>query len=263
MSRRYRGGAAVVLSLAGLLGSSLLLLPMIVLVAQVNWSTLASIWFASGGMTALWTSLWTATSALLIILLFGTPIAWLLARRSSPLWNVVEFLLLIPLLMPPLVIGLLLVFLYGPYGPIGAWLAHFNLSATNTALAVLIAQIYEAAPYYIAAAQSTFAQLDRSLERASLTLGRSPGYTFRRIALPLSLPGLIAAATVAFARAIGAFGAVIVMAYYPHTLPVSIWVALQEQGLPAALPLALLLTIVSLPLPLLAVLWRRWRHAAL
>lgn len=250
------------LSAAGLLCSALLLLPLLILLLHVSFGEVMSDWAATGWQP-LATSLWSALIAMLVIVLLGTPLAWLLARRPTKLWRTVEFLLLIPLLMPPLVIGLLLVYAYGPYGPLGELLAHFNLTATNSLLAVIVAQIYEAGPYYIVAAQTAFGQVDRRLERASLSLGKTPWQTARRVTFPLALPGLIAGLTVGFARAIGAFGAVIVMAYYPHTLPVSIWVALQEQGMPSALPLALLLLLVSLPLPLIAVLWRRWKHAAL
>lgn len=253
---------ALWLAVAGLISSGLLLLPLAILLLHVAWNQIGPV-LAATGWQPLQTSFWCALLAMGFIVLLGTPTAWLLARRRTWLWQTVEFLLLIPLLMPPLVIGLLLVYAYGPYGPIGELLGHFNVSATNSSLAVIIAQVYEAGPYYIVAAQTAFSGVDQRLELTSLALGKSPWQTFQKVTLPLALPGLITGFTVGFARAIGAFGAVIVMAYYPHTLPVSVWVALQEQGMPTALPLALVLLAISLPLPLLAVIWRRWRHAAL
>lgn len=245
--------------LVGWLSIAFLLLPFISLILHVPWSDLWSTW-AESGFSSFQTSLWTTTISMLFIILFGTPLGWLLARGKSRIWNIVEFLLLIPLLMPPLVIGLLLVYFYGPYGFIGRLLAQFNLSATNTLLAIILAQLYEAIPYYIFAAQAAFSQVERKYERISLSLGVSPWRTMMRVIFPLARPGLIVGFAMAFARAIGAFGAVIVVAYYPHSLPVSIWIALEEQGLPSALPLALLLLLIALPLPLAAVLWRRFRH---
>lgn len=215
-----------------------------------------------GGRAALVTSLVSTFVAMAAVIVFGTPLGWLLARRSTKTWRLVEFLMLIPLLMPPLVIGLLLVYFYGPYGAIGSSLSKVGLTATNSLLAVILAQIYESMPYYVFSAQAAFGQVDTGLERASLSLGVPPAATFRQITLPLALPGLCVGFAMAFARAIGAFGAVIVIAYSPSTLPVRVWIALQEQGLPAALPLAVFLLCAALPLPLVAVVWRRRRDAA-
>lgn len=249
------------LALTALLSIGFLLLPLVALLFHVSWHSVFPVW-SQYGSDPFVLSLETSLITMVIVVVFGTPLGWLLARGRRRLWRIVEYLLLIPLLMPPLVIGLLLVYFYGPYGFIGQALGHFQISASNTALAVVIAQIYEAIPYYTYAAQGAFEQVDRGLERTSYSLGVAPGTTFRRVTLPLALPGLGVGFTMAFARAIGAYGAVMVVAYNPHTLPVSIWVALEEQGLPVALPLALLLLITALPLPLATVLWRRFRDAS-
>lgn len=238
-----------------------MLVPLVALAGHLSWSSLGQAW-TGGGWVALRTSLVSSLVAMVVILVFGTPLSWLLARRNTAFWRAVEYVMLVPLLMPPLVIGLLLVFFYGPYGAIGGVLAKLGWTATNSLLAVILAQVYEALPYYVFAAQAAFRQVDTGLERASMALGVPPFATMRRITLPLALPGLTVGFAMAFARAIGAFGAVIVMAYFPNTLPVRVWIALQEQGLPAALPLALFLLLAALPLPLLAVLWRGSRHAA-
>ncbi|SHK47892.1 molybdate/tungstate transport system permease protein [Alicyclobacillus tolerans] len=245
--------------LAGWLCTAFLILPFVSLLLHLSWRNIWSVWIESGG-TPLFYSLWSTAISLCVTLLFGTPLGWYLARGQGILWKAIEILLLIPLLMPPLVIGLLLVYFYGPYGIMGHLLTHFGLSATNTILAVVLAQLYESVPYYVFAAQAAFSQIDIKFERISLSLGVSPWQTLRRVIFPLARPGLLIGFAMAFARAIGAFGAVIVVAYYPNTLPVSIWIALEEQGLPSALPLALLLILVALPLPLATVLWRRVHH---
>ncbi|QQE79922.1 ABC transporter permease subunit [Alicyclobacillus sp. SO9] len=253
MRWRATGG---VLALVALLCVSFLLLPLAALLLHIPWSSLWQVW-SSEGASALRLSLMTAVISMAVIVVFGTPLGWLLARGRSRLWQWVEYLMLIPLLMPPLVLGLLLIYFYGPYGTVGKFLGIWHLSATNTALAVVIAQIYESIPYYVFSAQGAFHQVDAIHEQISWSLGVGPWKTFRQITLPLALPGMTVGFMMAFARAVGAFGAVVVVAYYPHTLPISVWIALQEKGLPTALPLALLLLLISMPLPLAAVLWRR------
>lgn len=238
----------------------LLLLPVGALVDNISFSGLALAW-NNGGMDAVIVSMSCTALAVVAIVVFGTPVGWFLARRKSYFWRVIEFLLFIPLLMPPLVVGLLLMYFLGPYGWFGRIFSALQWTITNSASAVVIAQIYEAIPYYIFSAAAAFSQVDAGFERTSWSLGRTPWYTLRKVTIPLALPGLSAGCAMAFARAVGAFGAVVVIAYYPHTLPVQIWVALQEQGLPAAFPLALILLLMALPFPLLIVLWRYKRDA--
>lgn len=254
--------SAISLSLIGLLGTSFLLLPLLALLMHISWRDVWSIWQSAGG-DPLWISFWTTCSSMTVIILIGTPFGWLLARCRSFFWQACEYLLLVPLLLPPLVIGLLLIFSFGPYTVIGRILQMMNLSASNSAMAIIIAQIYEALPYYIFTAEGTFLQVDTGLERVSASLGVTPAGTFRRVTLPLAWPGLSVGLAIAFSRAVGAFGAVIVIAYNPHSLPVGIWIALQEQGLSTALPLALLLLVAALPLPLIATLWRRIHDAGI
>lgn len=253
--------SSALLVFVSLLTSSFLLLPVLALFLHVSWHHLWGIW-VEDGKSPFFVSIETTCITMIVVLVFGTPLGWALARGKSRVWRVLEYLLLIPLLMPPLAIGLLLIYFYGPYGFIGELLSHWQLSAVNTMLAVVIAQVYESAPYYIYAVQGAFRQVDGGYEQLSYSLGVSPGRTFWRITLPLALPGVGVGITMAFARAIGAYGAIIVVAYNPHTLPVSIWVALEEQGLPVALPMALLLMLTALPLPMVTVLWRRIRSAS-
>ena len=163
--------------------------------------------------------------------------------------------MLASLLLPPLVVGLLLIFLVGPFTFFGQFLSHFNLSATNTFLALVIAQVYESAPYYVLGAQAAFASVDPKLEQQAALLGDSPLRVFRRVTVPLASPGLAMAMAIAWARAMGAFGAVVIIAYHPNGLPLQIWTTLQETGLPSALPFALVLLVVALPLPIAAYVW--------
>ncbi|NNM53733.1 MAG: ABC transporter permease [Spirochaetales bacterium] len=235
-----------------------LLLPLFVLVTQSIGHSSFSEW-QKGALEPLKVSLASSLTAMAIMVIGGTPLAWWISQRRSALARFVEYLLTIPLLMPPLVVGLLLVFLYGPYSFLGIWMAKVGLSASNSFFALVLAELYEASPYYLFAAISAFDSVDRALIHTSYSLGLAPVATFRRVTLPLATPGLAVAFSMAWSRAIGAFGAVIIIAYYPRGLPVAIWVALEERGLPSALPLALTLMLIALPLPLLSLLWRKNR----
>jgi molybdate/tungstate transport system permease protein len=225
------------------------------LLAHLSYGATRRALAAPGALAPLVTSLEASAVALGALVVVGTPLAWLMARRRLPLPGLFEAGVLVPLLMPPLVIGLLLVFMVGPATPAGEALAHLHLSASNTFFALVVAEIYESAPYYILGAQSAFLAVDPRLEEMAGLLGDPPARAFRRVTVPLAAPGLAMSLAVAWARAMGAFGAVIVIAYHPYGLPMQIWVSLEESGLASALPFALLLLVVALPLPLLAYLW--------
>ena len=124
-----------------------------------------------------------------VLLLVCTPLAWMLARGKLPFPRVWETGVLCSLLLPPLVIGLLLIFMVGPYTPIGSLLADLHQSATNTFLALVIAEVYESAPYYVLGAQSAFASVEPRLEQQAGLLGDRPRRVFRRVTLPLAAPG--------------------------------------------------------------------------
>lgn len=232
-----------------------LLGPVIALLSHLSWQSITSSLSAPGAFAPLVVSAESGAITLGVLLVLGTPLAWALARGVLPFPRVWEAGVLASLLLPPLVIGLLLVFMVGPYTPIGELLAHLNLSATNTMLALVIAQVYESAPYYVLGAQAAFSGVDHRLEQQAALLGDRPLRVFRRVTVPLAAPGLAMALAIAWARAMGAFGAVVIVAYYPTGLPMQIWTSLQETGLASALPFALVLLVVALPLPLAAYVW--------
>ena len=232
-----------------------LLGPVITLLTHLSGSAIVSALTAPGALDPLVVSIESGLITLIVLLLFGTPLAWMLARGTLPFPRVWEAGVLTSLLLPPLVIGLLLVFMVGPYTPIGEAFGVVHLSADNTFLALVIAQVYESAPYYVLGAQAAFGSVDPRMEQQAALLGDRPSRVLRRVTLPLAGPGLAMALAVAWARAMGAFGAVIVIAYHPYGLPLQIWTTLQETGLATALPFALVLLVVALPLPLAAYIW--------
>jgi molybdate/tungstate transport system permease protein len=232
-----------------------LLGPVIALLTHLSGSAIASALTAPGALDPLVVSLESGAVTLGVLMLFCTPLAWMLAHDRLPFQRVWEAGVLCSLLLPPLVIGLLLIFMVGPYTPIGEILARVHLSATNTFLALVIAEVYESAPYYVLGAQSAFSGVEQRLEQQAGLLGDRPMRVFRRVTLPLAAPGLAMALAVAWARAMGAFGAVVIIAYHPFGIPLQIYTTLQETGLASALPFALVLLVVALPLPLAAYIW--------
>jgi molybdate/tungstate transport system permease protein len=227
----------------------------IALLAHMSGGAIASALTQPGALQPLVTSVESGLVTLAVLFCICTPLAWMLARGRLPFPRVWETGILLSLLLPPLVLGLLLVFMVGPYTPIGELLAHLHQSASNTFLALVIAEVYESAPYYVLGAQAAFAGVEPRLEQQAALLGDRPRRVFRRITLPLAAPGLAMALSIAWARAMGAFGAVIIIAYHPYGIPLEIYTTLQETGLATALPYALVLLVVALPLPLAAYIW--------
>jgi molybdate/tungstate transport system permease protein len=232
-----------------------LLGPVITLLTHLSGSAISSALTAPGALQPLVTSLESGGVTLAVLCLLCTPLAWKLARGTVPFPRLWEAGVLCSLLLPPLVIGLLLVFMVGPYTPIGNLIGHFGLYGTNTFFALVVAEVYESAPYYVLGAMAAFSAVDPLLEEQAALLGDRAGRVFRRVTLPLAAPGLAMALAIAWARAMGAFGAVVIIAYHPYGLPLQIWTTLQETGLSTALPFALVLLVVALPLPLAAYIW--------
>lgn len=235
----------------------LLIAPFIGLALGTPWHDFG---FANGDGSAIGVSLLYSVVALVLIIALGTPLAWWLARYPIRGRWLIDALLLLALLTPPLAMGLLLASMYGPYGPAGHMLERAGLVLTNSASAFVMAQFYSALPYYVIAARAAFEGVPRELEQIALTLGHSPWRSFLHVSLPLARLGLAAAIALAWVRALGEFGAVLIVAYYPQGIPVKLWVNLQNIGLSAVYPLLWVFFIVAMPLPLLLGLAARRRH---
>lgn len=200
--------------------------------------------------------------AMAVIVAIGTPVAAYIARcrpRERLVWQAI---LLIPILLPPLALGILMSLAFGPYGSFGAWLEHYGVAMTNTPTAFVTTQVYVGMGYYVLGAVAALDAVPVMLQKQAALLGLTPFRVFLRVTLPLSRLGLAVALSIAWVRAIGEFGAVVVTAYYPSGMPVQLWVNLQSFGLPAVLPLLVVFIAVALPLPwLIHVLAQRQRHA--
>ena len=172
----------------------------------------------------------------------GVPLGYWLARTNFRGETAVTALVAFPIVLPPVVSGMLLLTVVGDQGLAGL----VGVSVGRTFAGVVLAQVFVASPFVVLAARSAVAGVDRQLEEVARTLGESEWRTFRRVTLPLASRGILAGITLAFARAAGEFGATLMLAYYPRTLPVQIWVAFQGQSLDAAFAVAVVLVAVAL-----------------
>ena len=203
----------------------------------------------------------TTLSALALALLIGTPLAYLLARHRFRGHELVDSLIELPMVLPPAVAGIGLLMAFGRWGLVGEPLATLGISIGFTTAAVVLAEAFVAAPFYVRAARSAFLAVDRELEIVSRTLGVSDWATFWRVTVPVAFPSLLGGAVMCWARALGEFGATIMFAgSFPgrtQTMPLAIYGAL-ESDLDAALVLSAILTIISfVVLVLLRVAVRR------
>jgi len=191
------------------------------------------------------TSLAASLASAAIATLFGLPLAYWLARANGRLKTLVTALVLLPLVLPPVVSGMVLLTVVGPGTVVGEVAASAGFPLTRSLAGVVLAQTFVASPFLVVTAKTAFESVDRSLEYASQSLGKSRLTTVRRVTLPLAWQGILAGITLAFARAIGEFGATIMLAYYPRTMPVQIWVSFTTLGLENAFPVAVVLVGVA------------------
>lgn len=246
--------------LAALVFALLLLYPFSGLAAHVGpWQ-----WGGGAGADALASvrvSLVLTALAMVIVIALGTPLALYIrrvARWERLAWQAV---LLLSMLLPALALGILLTLSLRPEGALGGVLWKLGMVTTNSGFAFVLTQVYVSIGYYVLAAVAALEAVPAGVEDQAALLGLRPRQVFARVTLPLALSGLVVALSLAWARAIGEFGAVVVTAYYPAGMPVQLWIDLQSRGLSAVLPLLLIFLLVALPLPVVAHLAARRRHA--
>lgn len=203
---------------------------------------------------ALRLSLITTTASLVAIVGFGTPLAWLLAHRHGRAARAVETLLQLPVVIPPAVAGLTLLLTFGRRGLLGPAFEFLGWSVPFTTVAVVLAEVFVAAPFYVQAAITAFRRIDPGLFVVARSLGASPARVFFRVAMPLARAGLAGGAAMAWARSLGEFGATLMFAGNftgrTQTLPLAIYTAL-ESNLDAAKALSVVLVLVAFGLLLL------------
>jgi molybdate transport system permease protein len=197
---------------------------------------------------ALWLSLMTATASTLIILAFGTPIAYINARFDYRGRMLVDTITDIPAVLPPAVAGLALLMAFGRRGMVGQYFNIFGIDIAFTTLAVVLAQVFVSSPFYIRQARMSFQAVDLEYEDAARTMGSSRLNTFARISLPLASSGLLSGAIMAWARALGEFGATIMFAGnmpgHTQTMPLAIYSSF-EGDIGPAISISIILVAIS------------------
>ncbi|MEZ4506613.1 MAG: ABC transporter permease [Thermomicrobiales bacterium] len=195
---------------------------------------------------ALSLSLVTTTISMSIVLLFGTPLAFLLGRHAFRGKNALETLIDLPIVLPPAVAGLALLMAFGRRGLVGEYLdQHFGITIGFTSTAVVMAQIFVATPFYVRAARAGFARYDKGMEEVAADLGADPWRVLRSVTLPMARPAIGAGLVLAWARALGEFGATIMfagsIAGRTETMPLAVYGRYEAGDLNTALLLSVIL----------------------
>jgi molybdate transport system permease protein len=231
------------------IGVAFFALPFIGLLWKAPWGDVWSILTSEAARTALRLSIICSLWATALAMLFGVPLAWLLARISFPGRGLVRALCTLSMVLPPVVAGVALFYALGRRGLVGQYLDRwFGITLPFTTAGVVVAQAFVAMPFLVLTVEAAFRQVDRRFEEAARTLGASRWYVFRRVTLPAIRPGLVAGTVLAWARALGEFGATITFAgNFPgrtQTMPLAIYLA-NETNPDEAIVLSIVLIAVS------------------
>lgn len=266
---RISGTLPPVVVVPAVLGLGLLVLPLVALVGRVEWARLPADITALPALAALALSLGTASVATLVCVIAGVPLALLIARSGRRLSAVLRALVTVPLVLPPMVGGVALLFLFGRNGPLGQVLeAWWGVRIPFTTPAVVIAQVFVAMPFLVLALEGAVRARGIDDEQTAATLGAGRWRTLLQVTLPLAAPGLIAGIVLCFARAIGEFGATALFAGnapgVTQTMPLAIYTAFNGAGLSQgpAVALSLLLLVTAVGVLLLVRGWRGDRGPA-
>lgn len=230
-------------------GAVFVVVPLLALGLRVDWSRFGELLGSPSSLAALTLSLQTSAVATLACLVLGVPMALVLARRRFPGRQVVRSLALLPLVLPPVVGGIALLYTFGRRGLLGQTLDVLGVPVAFTSVAVVLAQTFVALPFLVVSLEGTLRSVGQRYEAVAATLGARPSTVLWRVTLPLVLPGLLSGAVLSFARALGEFGATITFAGslqgVTRTLPLEIYLR-QVDDPDAAMALALVLVAAAI-----------------
>jgi molybdate transport system permease protein len=238
-----------VVAVLAVLGSAFIAVPLAALLIRAPWSQLGSELAASGAWIALRLSIEVSLIAAALSFVLGVPIAWVLARARLPGRSILRAVVILPLVLPPVVGGVALLSSLGRSGVVGRWLHTLGVQLTFTTAGAVLATTFVSIPLVILAVEAGLRSLDPRYEQAAAAMGASSSYVLRRVTLPMIRPQLVAGVALAWARALGEFGATITfagnLAGRTQTLPLAVYQARQtDPG--AAVLTSLLLVALSL-----------------
>lgn len=237
------------------LAAALIILPLVAIIARVDWSRFLPLVTSPSSLDALALSLRTSAISTALCLLLGVPLALVLARARFRGQRLLRALVLLPLVLPPVVGGLALLYTFGRQGLLGSTFSFLGLQIAFSTAAVVIAQTFVALPFLVVSLEGALRTAGSRYEAVAATLGARPWTVLRRVTLPLVLPGLASGAVLSFARSLGEFGATLTFAGslqgVTRTLPLEIY--LQREADPdAAVALSLVLLVVAVTVVALA-----------
>ncbi|MCD2117820.1 MULTISPECIES: ABC transporter permease [Rhodococcus] len=230
------------------LGLLFVVVPLVSMLLTVDWTTFPALVTSPASLDALVLSLRTSAAATILCILLGVPLAMVLARSSFRWISMIRGFVLLPLVLPPVVGGIALLYTFGRRGLIGEHLDALGIHIAFTTTAVVLAQTFVALPFLVTSLEGALRSAGSRYEDVAATLGARPTTVFRRITLPLVLPGLVSGSVLAFARALGEFGATLTFAGslqgVTRTLPLEIYLQ-RETDPDAAVALSLVLILVA------------------
>jgi molybdate/tungstate transport system permease protein len=200
---------------------------------------------------AIFLTVLTASAATVASVLFGVPLAYLLARVRFPGRRIVEGIVELPVVVPHPVAGIALLLFLGRQSPVGSALAELGLEVVNRVPGIVAGMLFVSAPIVVSAAREAFHGVDPKLERVARTLGDSGWQAFRSVTLPLAGRGVLAGAMLGWARSVSEFGSIVILTYNPKVASILIWDRFTLFGLPAAVPAAAVLLLLALAVFLL------------
>lgn len=247
---RSRRSAPRGMRVAAIVGMTVLASPIAAMLVRVPWSSALDVVTDEANRTALVLSLRTSLFATALSVIVGLPVAWWIAHHDFPGKRFVRALCVLPMVLPPVVGGVALLYVFGRNGVFGQYLWEwFGIRLAFTEAAAVLAQFFVAVPFFVVVMESAFQNVDPQLVGVARTLGARPWYAVRHIEVPLIRPALVAGLVLTWARALGEFGATITFAGNTagrtQTLPLAVYSAL-EAGSDAALLLSVLLVIISI-----------------
>lgn len=258
MSRQAYSGVPRWIHAVAVLAALVVVLPLLAMVARVNWADFLPLVTSESALSALGLSLRTSAASTVLCILLGVPLALVLARGRFPLQGLLRSLVLLPLVLPPVVGGIALLYTFGRQGLLGSTLEVLGFQIAFSTTAVVLAQTFVALPFLVVSLEGALRTGGERYEAVAATLGASPGRVFRRVTLPLVLPGLASGAVLSFARSLGEFGATLTFAGslqgVTRTLPLEIY--LQRETDPDA-AVALSLVLVAVAVAVVALAYRR------
>ncbi|AQA05107.1 molybdenum ABC transporter permease subunit [Mycobacterium sp. MS1601] len=246
--RLIQVGVPVWIYLPAMVGALFVVLPLIAILLKIDWANFIPLVVSESSRSALLLSLKTATASTLVCTCLGVPMAVVLARGQFPGQAVLRALVLLPLVLPPVVGGIALLYTYGRLGLLGQHLEAFGVRIAFSTTAVVLAQSFVSLPFLVVSLEGAIRSAGSQYENIAATLGARPTTVLWTVTLPLVLPGLMSGAVLAFARSLGEFGATLTFAGslqgVTRTLPLEIYLQ-RETDPDAAVALSLLLIVVA------------------